>query len=126
VQWDGKKTLVALTKLKLLYPAQLSGQSGRWQKMLSETLRLLALLSKASPPSNLGLTHNGLLHGLPLNQKELREAARDLSHAMNNLINLMTEEVCVCALGWAARGPIAWVCDTVKSDFRQWLLGLDT
>lgn len=103
--------LRSLTKLRLLYPAKLESQPARWSRMLSEAVRLLGLLSKGRTPSNLsvaaaellrsqgegaadaGVQGTGLLHGLTLKQRDLREAVRDLAYAMNNLIDLVTEEV---------------------------------
>ena len=114
--------LTALSSLKLLYPVQLQGQTHRWTKILDQALKLLGLLSKGSTPSNLGAAAaellrsqgqdvgdagsapQGLLHGLPLKQRELREKARDLAHAVNNLITLVMEEVSQCGTSCLVTG----------------------
>jgi hypothetical protein len=101
-----------LTNLKLLHPPRSREQIQRWQALLSETVALLRLLSAAKTcPSNTaeaaaavvraqGLTPQGaqakpqgLLHGVPSDEKTRRELWRALSGHVHRLLVLLDKEV---------------------------------
>lgn len=101
-----------LTNLKLLHPPRSREQIQRWQALLSETVALLRLLSAAKTcPSNTaeaaaavvraqGLPSQGvqakpqgLLHGVPSDEKTRREVWRALSGHVHRLLVLLDKEV---------------------------------
>lgn len=101
-----------LTNLKLLHPPRSREQIQRWQAMLSEAVALLKLLSAAKTiPSNTpdaaaavvraqGLSAaasqakpDGLLHGVPQDDRKRREVWRELSSHVHRLLVLLDKEV---------------------------------
>jgi hypothetical protein len=101
-----------LTNLKLLHPPRSREQIQRWQAMLSEAVALLKLLSAAkTTPSNTpdaaatvvraqGLSAaasqgkpDGLLHGVPQDDRKRREVWRELSSHVHRLLVLLDKEV---------------------------------
>lgn len=101
-----------LANLKLLHPPRSREQIVRWQELLSETVALLRLLSASkTQPSNTadaaaavlpaqGLTAaavqarpEGLLHGVPQDDRKRREVWRALSSHVHRLLVLLDKEV---------------------------------
>jgi hypothetical protein len=135
-----KVNLAALAGMRLLHPAKLRGQTGRWREMLSETTTLLQMLSKGNTPTNAGAATaellrsqgypgaaaaasagkaSGFLHGVPLRPQELRESARNLSYSMSKLVGLLSEEVgrhMGSRTGCAAIGVISRICSKSRHD----------
>lgn len=112
--------LKGLSGLKLLHPPNDRKQQRRWAKLLSESVRLLRLLSTPpSSPSNtagaaraaaavaagdrfgvaaaevtaLAAAGKGLLHGLPSDEMVRLEAWKDLTSCMGTLIKTLDKEV---------------------------------
>jgi hypothetical protein len=114
-----------LTNLKLLHPPRAREQIQRWQALLTEVVALLRLLSTSSSmPSNTaeaaaavvtshglaqsagtaaaaaaqGKKPEGLLHGVPQDEKKRREVWRALSGHVHRMLVLLDKEVCgLCA-----------------------------
>lgn len=101
-----------LTALKLLYPPRSREQIQRWQALMGEAVALLRLLSSAkTTPSNTaeaaaavvgaqGLPAaaskakpEGLLHGVPQDDRKRREVWRELSSCVHRLLVLLDKEV---------------------------------
>lgn len=106
------RNLQHLTNLRLLHPPRTLEQIKRWQGLLSETVALLKLLSAtSSTPSNTAAAAaavlkaqglqpqgsqakpTGLLHGVPSDDKQRREAWRALSGHVHRLLVLLDKEV---------------------------------
>jgi hypothetical protein len=107
-----------LINLKLLHPPRAREQIERWQALLAETVNLLRLLSTSSNiPSNTSeaaaavvAAHGvapaaaaataqakkpqGLLHGVPVEDRERREVWRALSGHVHRMLKLLNKEVC--------------------------------
>lgn len=106
-----------LTNLKLLHPPRAREQIQRWQALLSEFISLLRLLSTSSSmPSNTadaaaalvrsqglgaaaaaaqGKKPEGLLHGVPQDERKRREVWRALSGHVHRMLVLLDKEVCL-------------------------------